>query len=558
MKWSPVPHASVRLGGELRGRMDRTLEKILHHMDVEEIFARHFRHRSEKPEIPGGFAGYGMFLDAVVKAAVHGIGGEETRRFKRKWLTDLIASQAGDGSISVFAGEPGFWDSHEQAYLIQAFVLDHRYFGSEESLNAALRLGHFLRKRRTPPTLGLETAYLMLFQESGEQAFLEACRRDFRLTESMEVYDRLIRVNGVAHVYTWIARVLAQLQYAQLTGDNSPTLLAGAEELYRRVFRSFSSISGSCSGGIFWGEVWDDSQIGVGKWGETCVSAYLLRCTAKLFEFRADPEFGDLYERILYNAFFGAQSEDGMKQRYFIPFNEPGAWYQQETYCCPNNLRRMMFELPDAVYFTTPDGIAVNLYSDSVLTLPDVRMEQKTSYPESETVQLRIVSKKRFSLMLRIPQWCPCARITANGIESRSPHGWHRCCVGPGETEVTLQLPMPIRLIRGTMAQTGRAALMRGPLVYAVEQERNALSGHDMDLLALDNTAPFSPESGGIRATCVIRNGTHPRRDVLFTRFSSEHRTRTFFPVLSDRGVEEDYLYSSGRSFAWRTNGEEG
>ena len=539
LKFQPFAPDAVQIGGEIRRRMELTAAKILHHLDVENVFVRHFRHRSEMPDVPGGFTGYGMFLDALVKAAMHRIGGDEMNRFKTERLAELIATQSADGAITIFSGKPGFWDNHDQAYMIQAFVLDHRYCGNENALQAALKLGHFLINRGTTVNLGLETAFLMLTEESGDCRFSDYCRDVFKLDQSIDAYDRMIPVNGVAHVYTWIARCLAQLQYMKLTGNDTALLREGTQELYRRIFSGYSSISGSCTGGFFWGELWDDTQIGLGRWGETCVSAYLLRCAAKYLEFEADPRLGDLYERILYNAFFGAQSEDGFRQRYFIPFNEPGEWYEHETYCCPNNLRRMMFELPDAVYFRTAGGIAVNLYTESTLDTPTVTLHQKTRYPESETVELTISAKKTFPLTLRIPGWCEHA--TVDGTPA-SP-GWFSMTIAPGETVVRLRLPMEVRQIRGTMAQTGRIALMRGPLVYAVEMERNRLDPHAMDLLTVDNTQPFELTKDGIETTCLIPNQDHPVKKVLFTRFSSEKRTRTYFPAVSTESVMNDSLF---------------
>ena len=102
---------------------------------------------------------------------------------------------------------------------------------------------------------------------------------------------------------------------------------------------------------------------------------------------------------------------------------------------------------------------------------------------------------------------------------------------------------MPVRLIRGTAAQSGQAAILRGPLVYALEQERNALAGHEVDLLSIDNSCVPVVETEGIRIPCVIQNRSRPRRDILFTRFSKEHRTRTYFPVRFAGALEEDPLY---------------
>ena len=304
-RFQKVPVGSVTVGGEIGQRLAISADKILHHLDLEGKFARHFKQRRSEPEVPGGFVGSGMLMDGIVKAAARSIGGEELRHLKDERIAELIATQSADGAITAFADKIGFWDNHEQAYMIQAYVLDHRHAGNNAALAAALRLGDFLIKRQTGLNLGLETAFLMLYQESGDKRFLDYCVNQFKLCSNLDVYNRMLTVNGIAHVYTWIARVLAQLQYAQITGDDKDELFAGARELYTRVLHGgYASITGSCSGGINWGEIWDNTQTGLGKWGETCVSAYLLRCSLTMLELDADSVYGDLCERVLYNAFF--------------------------------------------------------------------------------------------------------------------------------------------------------------------------------------------------------------------------------------------------------------
>ena len=522
---------SVAVGGEIGRRIRLTADKILNHLEIDTLFARPFRNRLVKPEVPGEFTGYGMLLDAMVKAVSVGAGGVPMKERKEECVAGLMDTQTPDGAISIFAGIPGMWDNHEQAYILQAFVNDYLLLGKQEPLESALRLGSYLIRKKTNLNLGLEEAFLMLYEASGEKKYLDYCRNEFRLEASLEEYDRIVPVNGTAHVYTCIARVLAQLKLEELTGDSSGTLRSGAYELRRRLLEEgYSSISGSCTGGGFWGEVWDRSQIGLGRWGETCASAYLMRFAAKMLRLDGEPVYGDWFERILYNAFFGAQSDDGLRQRYFIPFNEPGEWYSKETYCCPNNFRRMMFELPRSVYFRSENGVMINLYTDSSLKTDSFEMEQKTGYPESEDILLTVKSEARFPLLLRIPAWCRNAGIQIEedqyspgaGSWFRVERQWH------GTTEVRIHFPAPVRYIRGTMAQEGRVAVMRGPCVYGVEMERNQLSRHDSDLLTVGNLQQSAPVPGGIRIPCHVRNkGYHPL-EVLFTRFSSEKRTKTY------------------------------
>lgn len=68
-RWTAFRPGEVTVGGEIGRRLEVTADRMLHHIDFENAFAKHFRTRKEKPDVWGGFAGYGMVLDAVVKAA---------------------------------------------------------------------------------------------------------------------------------------------------------------------------------------------------------------------------------------------------------------------------------------------------------------------------------------------------------------------------------------------------------------------------------------------------------------------------------------------------------
>ena len=332
------------------------------------------------------------------------------------------------------------------------------------------------------------------------------------------------------------ARVLAQLQYARIEGKAMPET---AREIFGRIFGPYSSVSGTCSGNRS-GEWWDKTQKGLGRWGETCASAYLLRCTTEMLRWDGQAKYGDLYERVLYNAFFGAQSADGRFQRYFSPFNEPGEWWDRETYCCPNNLRRMMFELPDAVYYRTPQGTAVNLYTDSTLNADGLKITQQTAYPESGQVNINVENGSAMELKLRIPGWCPQAEIRLNGKTMKSAGGrFFDLQLEAGNHSIALELPMRTELIRGFAEQAGRGAVMRGPLVYALtgDQYPGELSG--LDGWVIDNSQPLTETENGVR----VRFSDPEKTEKIFTRFSDEQRLRTCFRVLEPDRLKPDPLY---------------
>lgn len=515
----------VKVGGEIGRRMGITAEKLMHRTDIEQVFFRHFRNRKDKPEVWGGFSGWGMTLDAIVKAAAHGIGGAEMKAFKEKWVAETISTQTPDGAISFFTpGHLGYWDNHEQAYLIQAFCNDWRWAGNKSAFDAARKLGDYLIARRSGVNLGLETAFVMLYRETGDERYADYLRNAFLIEKGNDEFDR-IAVNGVAHVYTWIQRALAQVQYAEATGRRLPVLTAGAEELCRRAFGDFLSVSGSMSGGPLWGEVWDDSQIGLGKWGETCVSAYLLRFMTEWMRQHPETRYGDLYERVLYNAFFGAQSADGEKQRYFIPFDETGEWFQHETYCCPNNLRRMMFELPDAVFFRTADGFAVNLYAQSTLKTAGLEVSVTTDYPKTGRVSVTVKSERPGQALFRVPRW------TGSGEAGT----WRTQAYAAGTTMLTMDFPMGVRLVKGRKAKAGRVAVMRGPVVYALD-ESTMESGWKgfVDCLELDCEREMRWTGKGVEVEFFENRATRPYHRYELLPFASDRRFRTYFPTRGD------------------------
>ena len=107
-----------------------------------------------------------------------------------------------------------------------------------------------------------------------------------------------------------------------------------------------------------------------------------------------------------------------------------------------------------------------------------VELEQKTDYPWDGTINITLnrVSRKPFSLFLRIPSWCSSAQLTVNGkvVETEVVPGkyaeinrkWKK-----GD-QVELKLPMKAKLIEANpLVEESRnqVAVQRGPVVYCLE-----------------------------------------------------------------------------------------
>jgi DUF1680 family protein len=202
-----------------------------------------------------------------------------------------------------------------------------------------------------------------------------------------------------------------------------------------------------------------------------------------------EARYADLLEQTLYNAMLPAVSLDGETYFYQNPLADEGSHRRQSwfgTACCPPNVARTLASLPGYFYSVSDEGVWVHLYAAGTARIPLadgrlVELRQETRYPWDGEITIEIGGEGEFSLMLRIPAWCEQgAIVTVNGSplpDSPAPGSYAevRREWRPGDA-VCLRLPMPVRRIEShpyVAENAGRVALMRGPLLYCVEQIDN-------------------------------------------------------------------------------------
>jgi DUF1680 family protein len=224
-----------------------------------------------------------------------------------------------------------------------------------------------------------------------------------------------------------------------------------------------------------------------------------------------DAQYADLYEQTLYNALLGSLDLGGTAFYYTNPLdaNAPRApWHNCP--CCVGNIPRTLLMLPTWMYAKSGDGIYVNLFVGSVVTIDDVagtrvEMAQTTEYPWKGTVSIAVnpAASRRFAIRIRVPNRdvsrLYSAEPAANGIMSFAVNGSRvRPAIANGYASITrtwkagdridLELPMRIQRVRADekiAANRGRVALRYGPLVYNIEQVDQPIGG------VLERSAPL-------------------------------------------------------------------
>lgn len=234
--------------------------------------------------------------------------------------------------------------------------------------------------------------------------------------------------------------------------------------------------------------------------------AYLETCAAVgagFFHHNMNMAFGhsryvDELERTLYNGSLSGVSLHGDTYFYQNPLvaeKDRARWSWHECPCCPPMFLKMMGAMPGYIYATDEDSVYVNLFVGSRASIQmngsAVSVKQTTRFPWSGNVKIAIEPNRpvAFALMMRIPRWCAGESVKVNGrqiaTDERS-RGYLRILRTwqPGDV-VELEMPMPVRQMRSdplVQADTGRVAIMRGPLVYCLESVDNRDSIHRLSI----------------------------------------------------------------------------
>lgn len=502
----------VKVGGEIGRRIQVTIDNNLMVLNLDRDFLKPFQGRRQD----GGYVGLGKTIDAAVRLAAYS-GDQRVVDRKRQLVEQAILTQEADGYLGTMRPESrmwSLWDIHEISYLVYGLVSDYRYFGEKRSLEAARKLADYLLTRWAAEpnqipgggqitlhmaVTGIEPAMLALNQATGDSKYLDFCVNTRKLPQwdARIVLGRWGPIEG--HAYAHMCRCVAQLRLNRL--HPAAQLLQPTRNVIDFLTKNNGMvITGACGDH----ECWHDTQEGTVNLGETCATAYLIRLLDELFRQEANPLYGDLMERAIHNALFAAQSPDGRKIRYYTPFEGPRVYFEGDTYCCPCNYRRIVAELPGMVYYRSSDGLVVNLYTPSTATIElhgnSVDFRQETEYPRNGRVLLHVTPAKaaEFSVALRIPRWCakPALSVNDQAVAQRPVPGelltirrmWH-----PGD-RVVLEMPMDWRLIKGRVAQAGRVAVTRGPMVFALNRARHKeLATTDLRLLVLDPASLAGP-----------------------------------------------------------------
>lgn len=427
---------------------------------------------------------------------------------KRK-LLDVMCRFA-DYIDSVFGTEEGKihgYDGHEEIEL--ALVKLYKATGDEKYLNLSK---YFIDERGKEPNFFLQewekrgkTSYWNPSDHKQPDAAYNQAHIPVR--EQTEAVGHAVRA---VYLYSGMADIAA------LTKDEG--LKKACKTLWNNMVTKQMYITGGI-GSTHSGEAFtfDYDLPNDTVYQETCASIGLFLFAHRMLLLEEEGNYGDVMERALYNSIISGMGFDGKSFFYVNPMEvwpkaseknperRHVAPVRQKWYgcaCCPPNLARLLMSLRQYIYTYSEDAVYTHLYIPSKAEINPggnkIILEQNTGYPWDGGVSIKLGLEKEteYTLKFRIPGWCRSFQVSINGEvfaeKGNTENGFlsiHR--VWSDGDEVVLQMEMPVEIIQShpeVRANAGKVAIMRGPLVYCLEEADN---GTNLSALSLEINTGF-------------------------------------------------------------------
>ena len=276
-------------------------------------------------------------------------------------------------------------------------------------------------------------------------------------------------------------------------------------------------------------------------YGETCASVGLAMLMGRMNRIYADARYSDTVELALYNTVLAGISIKGTEFFYVNPLEvEPERiaaspnhkhvktvrqkWF--DVACCPTNIARTVMSVGSYAYGASGGRLYVNMYLGSSVKHDGKSVTVKTGYPYGNEAVIT-ADGGRYTLCLRSPGSAPVLSLAINGQKQdfSVTNGYIELEGDFQGDEIRLAFDMRPRQVYcapGVQSNIGKSAVMRGPLVYCMEQVDN---GERLGAFLLPSGAVFKecpPPEGLPSETVALKADVHKYRSANGSLYSKE------------------------------------
>lgn len=430
-------------------------------------------------------------------------------------------------------------DNHELycfGHLTEAAVALFRATGDTRLLGAAMRFADWImerlgpeegKKRGYPGHEIAEMALAALYEATGEEKYyalgkyfidergqrpyyydLERGLAPAPKTEERYVYYQAMKPvrdqrEAVGHAVRAVYLYSGMADYAALSGDQS--LAEASKQLWEDITGRKMYITGGI-GATRFGEAFASPYYLPNElaYAESCASVGMTFFDRRLLQLSPQGRYADDMEKQLYNTVLAGMSLDGKSFFYVNPLEVTPALCSLEERqhvepvrqrwfgcaCCPPNIARLVSSVGNYIASECDDILYIHLFIGCTIQIGDLRVTVESGMPWAGSVRIRLDSPApvRRTIAVRIPGWCrdTFSGSFPEGTEAAVKNGyqyltgnWHNDLV-----EYSFSMEPTLFAADGRVREDiGKAALMRGPICYCLEEKDNGPDLHHLRVL---------------------------------------------------------------------------
>ena len=451
-------------------------------------------------------------------------------------------------------------DCHElycAGHLMEAAVAYYYATGKRRFLDLMCKYADYIEKRFkidkdtefvTPGHQEIELALVKMYEATGEKRYLELSKffidergkkPEFKYDWCKESYHQSHipvreQKEAVGHAVraTYLYSAMADL--ALRYGDKD--LQNACETIFDDIVNHKMYITGgigSSKAGEAFTIPYDLPNLIA--YTESCAAIGLILFAYRMLLLTNDVKYSHVIERAMYNGFLSSFSLDGKSFFYCNPLEVlPNLKKRDEELtektismpitervevffcsCCPPNIVRFVPSIGNYLYTYDQNAIYVHQFMESTSTVNGVTIEQKTAYPLNGKVEITVKGKNT-RLCVRIPEYI-------ENYQGENANGYAIFDMKDGET-ITLDFEMKPQLIEANPLvafDSGKVALMRGPMVYCLEEVDN---GKNLRDIRIDKNTEFTEFiDTSLNALCIEANAYRRKpTNSLYAKLSNE------------------------------------
>ncbi len=448
-------------------------------------------------ELRGHFIGHYLSACAMMYASTGDARYKDNALKVVKGLAEVQAKLGASGFLAAWpetfidrveARQP-VWAPYYTLHKIYAGLEDvYDYCDDQQALDVAKKMGDWAIARNsklTDPQMqrmlgeehgGMNEALANLYALTGEEKYLGISLRFNHARFIDSLAQGVDNLDG-NHANTQFPKFIGAARQYELTGKEN--LRDAATNFWNFVVHDRSYVTGGNSDGEqFTPKARLSTALGQNT-TETCNTYNMLKLTRHMFALDPKVEYGDFYERGLFNQILGSQHpDDGARMTYYYRLQSGSTKDYRgggSFVCCAGTGIENHAKYGDSIYFH--DGaktLFVNQFLSSELNWRDagVKLRQETNYPDEPSTKLTLTAAPagEWTMQFRHPSWAEKGFVLkVNGqAVPETKAGSYAAVKRTWKAGDTVEMLAPFTLhTEGFKDNPNRRAVMNGPIVLA-------------------------------------------------------------------------------------------